>query len=154
MATSDAALLHPVATPHLPVFITAPGQSDWLFNAVAVFLVVAVLLIGNFYLRLHALPERMSHRANVVQMELVAVLALISLFTHNHVFWIIGLLLAFVRIPDFQTPMVSIAQSLEKLSGRHDPELHNPLLEETDGPADPLSPDPLPVVDPAPEAKA
>ena len=101
-----------------------------LFNGVAVFLVVAILVIGNLYFRLHALPERMSHRANVVQMEIVAVLALISLFTHNHVFWIIGLLLAFIRFPDFSTPMVSIAQSLEKLSGRYDPDLHNPLLEE------------------------
>ena len=116
MATSDVPL-HPAAIEQLPVFITAPGQADWLFNGVAVFLVVAVLAIGNLYLRLHALPERMSHRANVVQMEIIAVLALISLFTHNHIFWIIGLLLAFVRFPDFQTPMVSIAQSLEKLSG-------------------------------------
>ena len=155
MATSDVPLLHPIATEHLPVFITAPGQSDWLFNGVAVFLVLAVLLIGNFYFRLHALPERMSHRANVVQMEIVALLALISLFTHNHIFWIIGLLLAFIRIPDFSTPMVSIAQSLEKLSGRHDPDLHNPLAEEPVEAAPPsLPPDPLPVVDAAPEARA
>jgi hypothetical protein len=94
----------------------------------------------------------MSHRANMVQMEIVAVLALISLFTHNHIFWIIGLLLAFIRIPDFSTPMVSIAESLEKLSGRHDPDLHNPLLAEAAEQAPP--PDPLPVVDPLPEAKA
>ncbi len=152
MATSDVPLLHPTATEHLPIFITAPGQTDWLFNAMAIFLVIAILVIGNFYLRLHALPERMSHRANVVQMEIVAVLALISLFTHNHIFWIIGLLLAFIRIPDFSTPMISIAESLEKLSGRHDPELHNPLLEEPDEEAPP--PDPLPAAEPAPEAKA
>ena len=152
MATTDAPLLHPVAIEHLPVFITAPGQADWLFNGVAVFLVLAVLVIGNFYLRLHALPERMSHRANVVQMEIVAVLALISLFTHNHIFWIIGLLLAFIRFPDFQTPMVSIAESLEKLSGRHDPTLHNPLADEPDAVAPP--PDRLPSVDDTPEAKA
>ena len=142
--------LHPVATEHLPVFITAPGQSDWLFNAVAVFLVLMVLVIGNLYLRLHALPERMSHKANVVQMEIVAVLALISLFTHNHIFWIIGLLLAFIRIPDFSTPMVSIAQSLEKLSGRYDPDLHNPLAEEPEEPAPP--PPPL-LTSAAPEEK-
>ena len=152
MATTDAPLLHPAAIEHLPVFITAPGQADWLFNGVAVFLVLAVLVIGNFYLRLHALPERMSHRANVVQMEIVAVLALISLFTHNHIFWIIGLLLAFIRFPDFQTPMVSIAESLEKLSGRHDPTLHNPLADEP-GPVAP-PPDRLPRVDDTPEVKA
>ena len=131
------------------MFITPPGQTDVLFNVMAVFIVLMILVIGNLYLRLHALPERMSHRANVVQMEIVAVLALISLFTHNHIFWIIGLLLAFIRIPDFSTPMVSIAQSLEKLSGRYDPDLHNPLLEEPEEPAPP----PLPAHD-APEEKA
>ena len=51
-------------------------------------------------------------------MEIVAVLALISLFTHNHIFWIAGLLLAFIDLPDFTTPMSSMARSLEKLSGR------------------------------------
>ena len=50
-------------------------------------------------------------------MEIVAVLALISLFTHNHLFWIAGLLLALIDLPDFSSPMSSIAQSLEKLSG-------------------------------------
>ena len=156
MATSEQLLLHPIATEHLPVFITAPGQTDWLFNGVAVFLVLAVLAIGNLYLRLHAMPERMSHRANVVQMEIVALLALISLFTHNHIFWIIGLLLAFVRFPDFSTPMVSIAQSLETLSGRRDPDLHNPLLEATVTPETRATPVPDPVPDRAavPEAKA
>ena len=131
------------------MFITAPGQTDVLFNVMVVFILAMILVIGNLYLRLHALPERMSHRANVVQMEIVAVLALISLFTHNHIFWIIGLLLAFIRIPDFSTPMVSIAESLEKLSGRRDPYLHNPLLEE---PAPP--PAPLQDVPAAPEEKA
>ena len=29
---------HAAAIEHLPGFITAPGQSDWLFTAVAVFL--------------------------------------------------------------------------------------------------------------------
>ena len=140
--------LHALATTHLPVFITQPGQSDWLMTAMAVFVVAMVLVIGNLYLRLHALPERMSHRANVVQMEIVAVLALISLFTHNHIFWIIGLLLAFIRIPDFSAPMISIAQSLEKLSGRYDPDLH-PGVEDAEKPEAP----PLPAIE-APEAKA
>ena len=53
-----------------------------------------------------------------VQMEIVAVLALISLFTHNHLFWIAGLLLALIDLPDFSSPISSIARSLEKLSGR------------------------------------
>lgn len=112
--------LHPVAIEHLPFFITAPGQTDVLFNVMVVFMLAAVLVVGNLYFQLHAFPERMAHRTNVVQMEVVAVLALISLFTHNHLFWIAGLLLALVRIPDFSTPMQSIAGSLEKLADQRD----------------------------------
>ncbi|KQV36249.1 hypothetical protein [Rhizobium sp. Root1204] len=121
--------IHPAAIEHLPPFITAPGQTDYLFYGVIIFLIVVVLVIGNLYFQLHAVPERMAHRTSKVQMEIVAVLALISLFTHNHLFWIAGLLLAFVHIPDFSTPLYSIADSLAKLSGR-------PTVdEETDNPA-------------------
>ena len=109
---------HPAAIEHLPGLYHGSRQSDWLFTAVAMFLLAAVLMIGNFYFQVHALPERMAHRTKKVQMEIVAVLALISLFTHNHLFWIAGLLLAFIDLPDFSTPMSSMAQSLEKLSGR------------------------------------
>jgi heme/copper-type cytochrome/quinol oxidase subunit 4 len=108
--------MHPVAAEYLPFFITAPGQSDVLFNGMAIFMLAIILVVGNLYFQLHAIPERMAHRTNVVQMQLVAVLALISLFTHNHLFWIAGLLLALVRIPDFSTPMASIAGSLERLA--------------------------------------
>ncbi len=107
------------AAPHdLPSFITAPGESDWLMTVMAVFLVVVVVSVGLIYLRLHALPEHMAHRTSKVQMQFVAVLALLALFTHNHVFWIAALLLALVELPDFSTPMNSIALSLEKLSRR------------------------------------
>ncbi len=84
----------------------------------AVFLVVVVVSVGLIYLRLHALPEHMAHRTSKVQMQFVAVLALLALFTHNHIFWIAALLLALVELPDFSTPMNSIALSLEKLSRR------------------------------------
>lgn len=110
--------IHPAAIEHIPAFVTAPGQTDYLFTGVVIFLIVIVLVIGNLYFQLHAVPERMAHRTSKVQMEIVAVLALISLFTHNHLFWIAGLLLAFVHIPDFSTPLYSIADSLAKLSGR------------------------------------
>ncbi|WP_271893965.1 hypothetical protein [Candidatus Phyllobacterium onerii] len=119
--------LHPAAIEHLPGFVTGPGESDWLFTAVAVFLLAAVLMIGNFYFQVHALPEQMAHRTKKVQMEIVAVLALISLFTHNHIFWIAGLLLAFIDLPDFSTPMSSMAQSLERLSGRT-PAVEDPVV--------------------------
>jgi hypothetical protein len=112
--------MHPVAIEQLPFFITAPGQTDILFYGIVVFMLAAILVVANLYFQLHAVPERLAHRANVVQMELVAVLALISLFTHNNLFWIAGLLLALIRFPDFSTPMASIAGSLEKLAGQRD----------------------------------
>ena len=110
--------LNPAAPHHLPAFVSAPGESDWLMTVMAVFLLAAVVSVGLIYLRLHALPEHMAHRTNKVQLQFVAVLALIALFTHNHVFWIAALLLALVELPDFSTPMTSIALSLERLSGR------------------------------------
>ncbi|WP_438751623.1 hypothetical protein [Pararhizobium sp. O133] len=121
--------IHPAAIEHLPPFVTAPGQTDYLFIGVIIFLIVIVLVIGNLYFQLHAVPERLAHRTSKVQMEIVAVLALISLFTHNHLFWIAGLLLAFVHIPDFSTPIYSIADSLAKMSGRPpvDTEIDAPL---------------------------
>jgi len=79
-------------------------------------LIVAVVAIGVLYFRLHALPEHIAHRTTKVQYELVAVLALISLFTHNHIYWIAGLLLAFIQLPDFTTPLMGMADSLAKIA--------------------------------------
>jgi hypothetical protein len=59
----------------------------------------------------------MAHRGQKLQFEIVAVLALIALFTHNHAFWIAGLLLALVPLPDFSTPLTSIARSLGRMAG-------------------------------------
>ena len=50
-------------------------------------------------------------------MEIVCILALLAMFTHNHLYWIAGLLLAFVQLPDFSTPLNSISESLEGLAG-------------------------------------
>ncbi len=93
--------LNPAAPHHLPAFITAPGETDVLMVVMAVFLVVAVLAVGILFLRLHTLPERMAHRATKLQFEIVAVLGLLALFTHMHLFWVAGLLLAVIDIPDF-----------------------------------------------------
>lgn len=108
---------HPVAIDHLPGFITAPGQTDILFNVVVVFLLVMIFLLGAFYFKLHALPEHMAHRTKKAQLEIVAVLCLIALFTHNHLYWIAALLLAMVELPDFSTPLASMAASLKRLAG-------------------------------------
>ena len=84
---------------------------------VGIFLIVAVLAVGNFYLHLHSLPERMAHKSQKFQFEIVAVLGLLALFTHNHLFWVIGLFLAMIDLPDFSTPLRRIAGSVEKMAG-------------------------------------
>jgi hypothetical protein len=109
---------HPVATHHLPGFITSPGETDVLMVTVAVILMVAVMAFGILFLKLHSLPERMAHRGHKIQFEIVAVLCLISLFTHIHLFWIIALLLAMIDIPDFGGGSLGrIAGSVERMAG-------------------------------------
>src|SRR5882724_2108148 len=109
--------LHPM-TPHdLPFYVVTPGGTDVLMVVMGIFLILAILGIGNLYLRLHSLPEQMAHKSQKLQFEIVAVLGLLALFTHNHLFWVIGLLLAMVDLPDFGTPLRSIAGSVEKIAG-------------------------------------
>jgi hypothetical protein len=109
--------LHPAATQHLPMFITAPGQTDVLMVIMAIVLAVVVVAFGVLYFRLHSLPEQVAHKGKKVQFELVAILGLISLFTHMHIFWIAGLLLAFIDLPDFGGFLGRIAGSVEKIAG-------------------------------------
>ena len=97
--------LNPAAPHHLPGFIAAPGETDVLMVVMAVFLVVAVLAVGILFLRLHTLPERMAHKSHKLQFEIVAVLGLLALFTHMHIFWVAGLLLALIDLPDFGGPL-------------------------------------------------
>ena len=109
--------IHPAASHHVPGFITAPGETDVLMVIVALFLLAAVMGFGIVYFRLHSLPEHMAHKSQKIQFEVVAVLGLISLFTHMHIFWIAGLLLALIDLPDFGSPLRRIAGSAEKLAG-------------------------------------
>src|SRR5215813_5464051 len=95
---------HQLAPHGMPPFITAPGATDILYVIVAVALVAAVLAFGAFFFWLHSLPERMVHGSTKVHIDIVAVLCLISLFTHNNWFWVGGLLLALVKIPEFSIP--------------------------------------------------
>lgn len=125
--TDSLHLLHPEAIPHLPVFITAPGETDVLLVVNAIFVLLAVLGIGLFYFKLHALPEQLAHRGQKIQFQLVAVLGLLALFTHNHAFWIAGLLLALVPLPDFTTPLGTIARSLERLADAAQPATTPPI---------------------------
>jgi hypothetical protein len=121
--------LHPMTPHHLPFYIAKPGETDVLMIAMGVFLVLAVLGIGNVYLHLHSLPERMAHKGQKLQFEIVAVLGLISLFTHSHIFWIAGLLLALVDLPDFSTPLSSIAGSVERIADNENPPTDSPVDE-------------------------
>jgi hypothetical protein len=111
-------LVHPAAIEHRPAFITAPGETDVLMVAVSIILVLSILAFGSVFFRLHTLPERMAHRSHKLQFEIVAVLGLLALFTHIHLFWVAGLLLAMIDIPDFGARSLSrIAGSTEKLAG-------------------------------------
>src|SRR5262245_63809739 len=83
--------LHPAAPHDLPSFITAPGDTDVLMVVVGLILLLAIVAFGLLFLRLHTLPERMAHKSQKIQFEIVAVLGLIALFTHMHIFWIAGL---------------------------------------------------------------
>jgi hypothetical protein len=109
--------LHPAASHHLPAFITAPGETDVLMVITAAILGVSVLGFGVLYFRLHALPEQIAHKGKKVQFEIVAILGLIALFTHMHIFWIAGLLLAFIDLPDFGSFLGRIAGSVERMAG-------------------------------------
>jgi hypothetical protein len=112
-----AAEIHPAAPHHLPGFLVEPGQSDVLMIVTGFILLAAVVGFGVLFLRIHTLPERIAHRTHKIQFEIVAVLGLLALFTHIHAFWVAGLLLAFIEIPDFLTPLRRIARSSEKMAG-------------------------------------
>jgi hypothetical protein len=108
--------MHPAASHHLPFYIPGVDGSDTLMVVMGLFLVGTLLWVGTLYWKLHSLPERMAHRTHKLQFEIVAVLGLISLFTHMHIFWIAGLLLAMIDLPDFLTPMRNIAGSVERIA--------------------------------------
>ena len=108
--------LNPKAQHHLPFYLAPGSGADVLMVVMGIFLVGTVLWVGTLYWQLHSLPERMAHKSQKLQFEFVAVLGLISLFTHMHIFWIAGLLLALIDIPDFGTPLRSIADSVEKIA--------------------------------------
>src|SRR4051812_32932737 len=111
--------INPATPHHLPPFITAPGDADMFLVGCAIFLVLAIISLGSLYFRLHALPEHLAHgKASKLQFEVVAILALLALFTHNTWFWVAALLLAIVPIPDLYGPLAAMAESLAKMAHR------------------------------------
>lgn len=109
--------INPLATHHLPPFIAGPGQSDTLLAGIGIFLLVLVFLIGIAFLWLHSLPERVAHKGQKLQFELVAVLCMLALFTHNNLLWGIALVLALIDLPDLTTPLRRMSEALERMSG-------------------------------------
>ena len=106
---------NPAATTHLPFFITAPGDTDVLFNVTLVFVVGCIILTGVIFLTIHSLPERMAHKSKKILLDLIALLCLLALLTHEHLFWFAAIVLAFIDIPDFLTPVNRIAKSVEAM---------------------------------------
>jgi len=95
----------------------AGANSDPLMVVMAVILIVVVLFAGVFYFKLHAVPEHLAHGKNHSQIQLITILTILALFTHNNIFWVAALVLAVIELPDFLAPLKSIAKSLETIAG-------------------------------------
>jgi len=113
---------HPLAPHELPGFLAAADGSDKLMVMVVILMLLLLLVVGNYYLKLHALPERMAHKTSHTQLQIITALALLALFTHNNLFWVAALLLAVVKFPDYLTPLNSIAKSLIEMRKDSKPE--------------------------------
>ena len=105
-----------VTQENLPFFITGPGESDILFTAVTISLILIILGFGALYFTIQAIPDRLAEGTSKAQMQIVGILGLISLITLNNAYWVAALLLAAIRIPDLVTPFKSISRSLKKMS--------------------------------------
>ena len=111
------ASINPAAPHHLPGFITAPGETDTFMVVMAIFLIVVVLAVGILFLRLHTLPERLAHRLAEAAVRDRGGAGASRPVHALHLFWVAGLLLALIDLPDFGTPLRRIAGSLEKIAG-------------------------------------
>jgi hypothetical protein len=141
-----------VTQDHLPFFITGPGQSDILLSAVTIALIAIVVGFGALYFTIQAIPDRIARGTSKTQMQLVGLLGLISLFTMNNLYWVVAILLAAIRVPDFLSPLTDIARSLriradggagsgnnEGSESREDTEVSSGVTEVDETPADPPS---------------
>jgi hypothetical protein len=110
---------HSASTVDLPLWLaTGPGETDVLLIAMGAFLVLFVFIFGVLMLRLHHLPEHIASTEQKVQYQLVATLGLLGMFTHVNLFWIAGLLLALIDLPDFTGSLNRIASSVRQIASR------------------------------------
>ncbi|TCL09196.1 hypothetical protein BXY66_1241 [Shimia isoporae] len=86
------------AMAHMPFWVTGPDQTDGFMWVVGFVLVAALLGFGALYFTIQSIPDRMATGMHKVQIQLVSVLGLISLFTLNNAFWIAAILIAAVPI--------------------------------------------------------
>ncbi|WP_245231039.1 hypothetical protein [Parasedimentitalea huanghaiensis] len=105
-----------MAPDHIPSYVVQADGSDFLFSFMVVFTIILIVLIGLAYFTLHAIPEKMAHSSNHSQFQLVGILALLALFTHNGLFWVAAILVAGFQIPDFAAPLKSIADAIRSLA--------------------------------------
>nr|WP_328803214.1 hypothetical protein [Ruegeria haliotis] len=119
MSTAE---LHPMATGHIPSYVTQADGSDYLFTFMVVFTVALIVLIGVAYFTLHSIPEKMAHETNHPQFQLVGILALLALFTHNGLFWVAAILVAGFQFPDFAAPLRAIADAIRSLAPQREPD--------------------------------
>ncbi|CUH46187.1 hypothetical protein RUA4292_00351 [Ruegeria atlantica] len=50
--------LHPMATGHIPSYVTQADGSDFLLTFMFVFTILVIVLIGVGYFTLHSIPEK------------------------------------------------------------------------------------------------
>ena len=131
------AATHPLAPHGLPSFIGGADGSDPLFTAVVFILIAGLMGVAVLYFKLHSIPEHLAQKQNNGQTQLIMVLAVLALFTHNNLFWVAALVLALVKFPDFTSPLNSIAQSLRIMTKTEpepepepEPEISAPITNE------------------------
>ncbi len=122
----STANLHPMATGHIPSYVTQADGSDFLLTFMFVFTVLVIVLIGVGYFTLHSIPEKIAHESNHPQFQLVGILALLALFTHNGLFWVAAILVAGFQFPDVGAPLRAIADAIRSL-GPQRPEEPTPV---------------------------
>ncbi len=86
------------AVENLPFWVTGPGETDGFMIVVGITLVLILFGFGALYFTIQSIPDRMAAGAHKIQIQLVGILGLISLFTLNNAFWVAALLLAAVPI--------------------------------------------------------
>lgn len=116
--------LHPMATGHIPSYVTQADGSDFLLTFMFIFTVGVIILIGVGYFTLHSIPEKIAHESNHPQFQLVGILALLALFTHNGLFWIAAILVAGFQFPDIGAPLRAIADAIRSLG----PQAQDPAM--------------------------